>query len=67
MRLLEGKKGLILNIANDRSIAWHIGVSAIAEGAECGFGYLPIPARSAVCTTPWRRAGSAGSGCIRAM
>lgn len=42
MRLLEGKKGLILNIANDRSIAWHIAVAAIREGATCGFGYLPI-------------------------
>lgn len=43
MGLLTGKKGLILNIANDRSLAWHIGVSAIAHGAKCGFGYLPLP------------------------
>ncbi|MCY2955344.1 MAG: enoyl-ACP reductase [Planctomycetota bacterium] len=43
MGLLDGKKGLILNIANDRSLAWHIGISAIAQGAKCGFGYLPIP------------------------
>jgi enoyl-[acyl-carrier protein] reductase I len=42
MRLLEGKKGLILNIANDRSIAWHIACAAISEGATCGFGFLPI-------------------------
>ena len=42
MGLLEGKKGLILNIANDRSIAWHIAVNAVAHGAKCGFGYLPI-------------------------
>jgi enoyl-[acyl-carrier protein] reductase I len=42
MGLLEGKKGLILNIANDRSIAWHVAVSAIAQGAKCGFGYLPV-------------------------
>jgi enoyl-[acyl-carrier protein] reductase I len=40
MGLLDGKKGLILNIANDRSIAWHIGHNAIQHGAECGFGYL---------------------------
>jgi len=40
--LLEGKKGLILNIANDRSIAWHIANNAIKQGATCGFGYLPI-------------------------
>ena len=42
MDLLQGKKGLILNIANDRSIAWHIANNAIREGARCGFGYLPV-------------------------
>ena len=40
MGLLDGKKGLILNVANDRSIAWHIGHNAIQHGATCGFGYL---------------------------
>jgi enoyl-[acyl-carrier protein] reductase I len=40
--LLEGKKGLILNVANDRSIAWHIANNAVKQGATCGFGYLPI-------------------------
>src|SRR5215212_12057407 len=42
MGLLDGKKGLVLNIANDRSIAWHIGNNAIKEGAACGFGFLPM-------------------------
>ncbi len=42
MGLLEGKKGLILNIANDRSIAWHIANNCVKEGAKCGFGYLPM-------------------------
>ena len=42
MGLLEGKKGLILNIANDRSIAWHIANNAIKHGAKCGFGFLPM-------------------------
>ena len=40
--LLEGKKGLVLNVANDRSIAWHIGNNALKQGATVGFGYLPI-------------------------
>src|SRR5947207_2490164 len=40
--LLTGKKGLVLNIANDRSIAWHIANNAIKHGATCGFGYLPM-------------------------
>src|SRR5688500_9441328 len=39
--LLEGKKGLVLNVANDRSIAWHIGNNALKQGATVGFGYLP--------------------------
>lgn len=42
MGLLDGKKGLVLNIANDRSIAWHIGNNAIQHGAACGFGFLPM-------------------------
>jgi enoyl-[acyl-carrier protein] reductase I len=42
MGLLEGKKGLILNIANDRSIAWHIANNAVKQGATCGFGFLPL-------------------------
>jgi enoyl-[acyl-carrier protein] reductase I len=42
MGLLQGKKGVILNIANDRSIAWHIANCAVREGATCAFGYLPL-------------------------
>ena len=37
--LLEGKKGLILGVANKRSIAWAIAQSAAAEGAELTFSY----------------------------
>ena len=42
MGLLDGKKGVILNIANDRSIAWHIANNAVKQGAQCAFGYLPL-------------------------
>jgi enoyl-[acyl-carrier protein] reductase I len=42
MGLLDGKKGLILNIANDRSIAAHIAHNAVKAGATCGFGFLPM-------------------------
>jgi enoyl-[acyl-carrier protein] reductase I len=42
MGLLDGKKGLILNIANDRSIASHIANNAVKAGATCGFGFLPM-------------------------
>jgi enoyl-[acyl-carrier protein] reductase I len=42
MGLLDGKKGLILNIANDRSIAWHIANNAVKHGAKVGLGFLPM-------------------------
>ena len=41
MGLFEGKKGLILGVANDRSIAWAIAQKIMAEGGECGFTHLP--------------------------
>ncbi len=41
MGLLEGRKGLVFGIANDRSIACHIAKAFLAEGAVCGFPYLP--------------------------
>lgn len=40
--LLAGKTGLVLNIANDRSIAAYIAAQAIKAGATCGFGFLPM-------------------------
>jgi enoyl-[acyl-carrier protein] reductase I len=36
---MEGKKGLILGVANRRSIAWAIAQSLSAEGAELAFTY----------------------------
>jgi enoyl-[acyl-carrier protein] reductase I len=42
MKLLQGKKGLILNVANDRSIAWSIAANCVKHGAQCGFGFLPL-------------------------
>jgi enoyl-[acyl-carrier protein] reductase I len=42
MGLLDGKKGLILNIANDRSIATHIAINCYKQGATCGFGFFPM-------------------------
>ncbi len=38
-RVLEGKKGLILGVANKRSIAWSIAKSLAREGAELAFTY----------------------------
>lgn len=36
---LEGKKGLILGVANDKSIAWGIAELAAQQGAELAFTY----------------------------
>ena len=38
-RILEGKRGLILGVANNRSIAWGIAKAARAHGAELAFTY----------------------------
>jgi len=40
MKLLQGKKGLVLGVANEKSIAWGIAQAAIREGASLGFNYL---------------------------
>jgi enoyl-[acyl-carrier protein] reductase I len=36
---MRGKKGLIMGVANDRSIAWGIAQAMAAEGAELAFTY----------------------------
>ena len=41
MKLLEGRTGLIVGIANDRSYAWHIAKAMIDAGARCAFTHLP--------------------------
>ncbi len=37
--LLAGKRGLIMGLANNRSIAWGIARAAAAQGAELAFTY----------------------------
>jgi enoyl-[acyl-carrier protein] reductase I len=37
--LLAGKRGLIMGVANERSIAWGIAAAAAAQGAELAFSY----------------------------
>lgn len=41
MGLFDGKKGLILGVANDHSIAWAIARFIMDQGGECGFTHLP--------------------------
>ena len=37
--IMAGKRGLIMGVANDRSIAWGIASAAAAQGAELAFTY----------------------------
>lgn len=37
--ILKGKRGLIMGVANDKSIAWGIAKACAAQGAELGFTY----------------------------
>ncbi|MCK0207448.1 enoyl-ACP reductase FabI [Starkeya koreensis] len=39
MSLMQGKRGLIMGVANDHSIAWGIAKSLAAQGAELAFTY----------------------------
>lgn len=41
MGVFDGKKGLILGVANDHSIAWAIAQEILKEGGLCGFSHLP--------------------------
>jgi enoyl-[acyl-carrier protein] reductase I len=41
MGLFTGKKGMVLGVANDFSIAWAIARRLLDEGAEVGFTHLP--------------------------
>ena len=40
MKILEGKKGLIIGLANNKSIAWGVAQRCKEHGAELGFTYL---------------------------
>ena len=40
MSLLKDKKGLIMGVANERSIAWGISKKLSNEGAELAFTYV---------------------------
>ena len=41
MGVMDGKRGLIVGIANDHSYAYYIAESLVREGAECLFTHLP--------------------------
>lgn len=41
MGMFSGKTGLVMGVANDRSIAWSMSEALFAEGAELAFTYIP--------------------------
>jgi enoyl-[acyl-carrier protein] reductase I len=43
MSMFSGKIGLVMGVANDRSIGWAISQALYAEGAELAFTHLPSP------------------------
>jgi enoyl-[acyl-carrier protein] reductase I len=43
MAMFSGKIGLVMGVANDRSIGWVISQALYAEGAELAFTHLPSP------------------------
>ena len=48
MDLVKGKKGLIMGVANERSIAWGIAKKLSENGAELAFTYLGDPLKKRV-------------------
>ena len=42
MGLMDGKRGIVFGIANDRSYAWYISKQLLAQGANLAFTYLPF-------------------------
>ena len=40
MNLMKGKKGLVMGVANERSIAWGISQKLSEAGAELAFTYF---------------------------
>ncbi|MEE8450739.1 MAG: enoyl-ACP reductase [Thermoguttaceae bacterium] len=43
MGMFDGKTGLVMGVANERSIAWAISEALYREGAELAFTHLPSP------------------------
>jgi enoyl-[acyl-carrier protein] reductase I len=70
MGILDGKRGLVVGIANERSYAWFIAQSIIRHGGSCLFTHLPGDkmerrCRSAIeslgCANAWLRPLDASS------
>ncbi|MEV8466276.1 enoyl-ACP reductase FabI [Fluviibacterium sp. DFM31] len=47
-KLMQGKRGLIMGLANDKSIAWGIAKTCVEHGAELAFSYQGGPLKKRV-------------------
>ena len=52
--LMKGKRGLIMGVANQHSIAWGIAQALHGAGAELAFSYRATCSRSGCCRW-WNR------------
>ncbi len=62
--LMKGKRGLIMGVANQRSIAWGIAQACADAGAELAFTYQGKPSNAA--SNRWPKVSIQISSC-RAM
>jgi len=62
--LLEGKNGLILGVANKRSLAWGIARAASREGARMAFSYQGERLRESVEKLAGTLSGTAGESVV---
>jgi enoyl-[acyl-carrier protein] reductase I len=58
MGLMDGKRGLVVGIANDHSYAYFIAESLLREGAECLFTHLPGDRMERRCRKALRQLGA---------
>ena len=69
MGLMDGKQGLIVGVANDRSYAFHIAKSLTEHGATCAYAHIPGEknarrtgkAAEKIQSDPWLHPCDAGS------
>ena len=64
--LMNGKRGLIMGVANDHSIAWGIAKTLAAEGAELAFSYQGESFGRRVAPLA-ESVGSSFMGCLRQL
>ena len=65
MGMFAGKIGLVMGVANDRSIAWAMSEALYAEGAELAFTHLPSPSSRAARAAAGRAASAEDRPALR--